>query len=426
MVVPGRRRRDRASSPGSSRTWGPVPSSRHPRPGTPWRSPRWPAARGRPRPDRHRRRRSRATAARARWRHCAEARGRDAGLHPEVGLAGSTPDRPIGSPSCAGRPSSSPASAVSPTRPRRRALLQRVDRGRAARARALRRLAQGDHDGRQGHDPRRRLRSASVQPRGRSRPGGPGGADRCSRRSASWASAPASGSPPAWRSAARWATPIARDFAVLGGHVNLAARLMQASGDDWVLCDTDHARCDGGRGDVRAAPGFMSQGHRSADRRLSRALGPAADAEPEPSTVDRTVPIELATVMAALDAPRPGPAAWSSSRASPGSASRGLLEELVRQARSAGVRTLVGQAAEIEAATPYHAWRSVFEGVLGLEAVHGSRSPARASSWRPSAPDESASAGSAARSDPVARPRGQRDHCASSAATSGPTTRATC
>ncbi len=53
----------------------------------------------------------------------------------------------------------------------------------------------------------------------------------------------------------------------------------------------------------------------------------------------------------------------------PGIGKSRLVEELVRHARSAAVRPLVGLAAEIEASTPYHAWRTVFEGLLGLDAA---------------------------------------------------------
>ena len=61
------------------------------------------------------------------------------------------------------------------------ARLERVDDRCAAGARAIRRLAQRDHHGREGHDARRGLRGAAVQPRGRpdpGRPGGPGAAIR--------------------------------------------------------------------------------------------------------------------------------------------------------------------------------------------------------------------------------------------------------
>ena len=53
----------------------------------------------------------------------------------------------------------------------------------------------------------------------------------------------------------------------------------------------------------------------------------------------------------------------------PGIGKSRLVEELVRHAHSAGVRPLVGLAAEIEASTPYHAWRKVFEGLLGIDAT---------------------------------------------------------
>ncbi len=65
-------------------------------------------------------------------------------------------------------------------------------------------------------------------------------------------------------------SPARRDFAVLGRHVNLAARLLQASRGEWVLCDADDARLGTERTVVRASARLRAEGPRITDRRLPR------------------------------------------------------------------------------------------------------------------------------------------------------------
>ena len=61
-----------------------------------------------------------------------------------------------------------------------------------------------------------------------------------------------------------------QDFAMLGSHVNLAARLMQAAEDGAVLCDAETQAEARREPDLRPAPGVRAQGARHSDRRLPR------------------------------------------------------------------------------------------------------------------------------------------------------------
>ena len=71
-----------------------------------------------------------------------------------------------------------------------------------------------------------------------------------------------------------------RDFVVLGQHVNLAARLMQASGRDVVLCDSQTRGQRARAGVVPAAAGLRPQGHGDADRRVPDPPGPCGCRSP--------------------------------------------------------------------------------------------------------------------------------------------------
>ncbi len=163
-----------------------------------------------------------------------------------------------------------------------------------------------------------------------------------------------------------------RDFAVLGGHVNLAARLVQAAADDWVLCDTTTRDATPTGRSFEQLPAFVLKGMAApidvyrvspGGQKTDRAQQPT---DRRSAIVDRTG--ELATVLAALDAATTGTGSLVVIEGEPGIGKSRLLEELARHAQSAGVRPLVGLAAEIEASTPYHAWRTVFEGLLGIYA----------------------------------------------------------
>ncbi len=154
-----------------------------------------------------------------------------------------------------------------------------------------------------------------------------------------------------------------RDFAVLGRDINLAARLLQASGDEWVLCDATTRDMVPSGHSFERLPAFVLKG-------LASPIDVFRVSSTQPTgrrkaIVDRTS--ELAAAIDAVDAVRTGTGGLVVLEGEPGIGKSRLVEELVRHAQSAGLRPLVGLAAEIEASTPYHAWRRVFEGLLGID-----------------------------------------------------------
>ncbi len=156
-----------------------------------------------------------------------------------------------------------------------------------------------------------------------------------------------------------------RDFIVLGQHVNLAARLMQAAGDDGVLCDAETRAAAGPKRSFDRLAAYVLKGMttpidvfrvRVADRVAGERAG----------MVDRRT--ELGTAIDSLDALRAGSGGIVVFEGEPGIGKSRLVEEVRRTAVGGGVRVVTGSAAEIEESTPYYAWRVIFERLLGLEA----------------------------------------------------------
>ena len=157
-----------------------------------------------------------------------------------------------------------------------------------------------------------------------------------------------------------------RDFVVLGGHVNLAARLMQASGPDVVLADSDTRTGAHGQELYQQLPPFVLKGMaapvdvyrvRPAPSEPGRSLG----------LVDRVA--ERAAAADAIEALLAGRGGFVVLEGEPGIGKSRLIEAWLSLAAAAGTRALVGAAAEIEASTPYHAWRAIFERLLGVSGL---------------------------------------------------------
>jgi len=157
-----------------------------------------------------------------------------------------------------------------------------------------------------------------------------------------------------------------RDYALLGSHVNLAARLMQASGDDAVLCDGATSEEARGRHVFERLPAFVLKGM-TAPIDVYRARPAAAISGQASALVDRTTEMEAAS--ATLAALRAGKGGLVTLEGEPGIGKSSIVEEWLRRARELGVNALVGAASEIDVSTPYNAWRAVFEQLLGVAAV---------------------------------------------------------
>lgn len=157
-----------------------------------------------------------------------------------------------------------------------------------------------------------------------------------------------------------------RDFAVVGQHVNLAARLMQASGDDDLLCDAETHDGVRGWGAWEHLAAYVLKGM-TAPIDVYRVRTAGTEVSPGSGLVDRSA--ERAAAAAALAAVAGGDGALVVLEGEPGIGKSSLVEDWLGRARESGVRTLVGVAEEIEGSTPYHAWRAVFERLVGLDGV---------------------------------------------------------
>ena len=155
-----------------------------------------------------------------------------------------------------------------------------------------------------------------------------------------------------------------RDFAMLGGHVNLAARLMLASGGDAVLCDATTHDTARRRREFERLPAFVLKGMASPTE-VFRVATMAAAAMDHP-IVDRKA--ERAAAGKAMEALAAGEGGVTF-EGEPGIGKSRLADEWLRQAREHGVTTLVGVGSDIDDSTPYHAWRPIFAGLLGLDGV---------------------------------------------------------
>lgn len=161
-------------------------------------------------------------------------------------------------------------------------------------------------------------------------------------------------------------TVTRRDFVVLGEHVNLAARLMQASGADGVLCDTSTREHAHGSEAFERLPAYVLKGM-TVPIEVNRVRAAEVVAERPLDLIDRTD--ELSRASAALAALGQGQGDLLLLEGEPGIGKSRVIREIARRARAAHIRIAIGLAAEIESATPYHAWRAIFERLLGLDAV---------------------------------------------------------
>lgn len=178
-----------------------------------------------------------------------------------------------------------------------------------------------------------------------------------------------------------------RDFAMLGRHVNLAARLMRAAGDEHgILCDASTYEQARDRHVFERLAAYVLKGlDRPIDVYLARPGGAAADRRP--AMVDRTREVEAAAAL--LAALREGRGGLLTIEGEPGIGKSRIVAELLERARRLGIRAIVGSATDIDLTTPYNAWRQVFEELLGVTALSEPRARQEAALVRVSADDES-------------------------------------
>ena len=157
-----------------------------------------------------------------------------------------------------------------------------------------------------------------------------------------------------------------REYTMIGGVVNLAARLMQAA-DDELICDAATQQATEAKFAFEALPPrrlkgwaesvtvFRPRGQRHTRARSRSLVGRGRERR------------LLAERLAALQQGRGGGTVLVEGEAGIGKSR--LIDGLVEQAAGEQIRTLVGAADAVRSTTPYHAWRPVFESVFDLEDV---------------------------------------------------------
>ena len=154
-----------------------------------------------------------------------------------------------------------------------------------------------------------------------------------------------------------------REYTVIGGVVNLAARLMQSAPGD-VLCDEATKAAAGGHIRFETLSPLKIKG-RAAPTVVYRPFSRAIADRAERPMFGRAV--ELQALLARLDALTIGTSAAVGIEAEAGMGKSLLVAELVREAANRSLPAYLAGGSSIERATPFHAWRPVFNRVFGLD-----------------------------------------------------------
>ncbi len=155
-----------------------------------------------------------------------------------------------------------------------------------------------------------------------------------------------------------------REYTMVGDVVNVAARLMAASGND-VLCSEGTYQAAQTRLPFQRLPRFALRG-KAEPVGVYRPLGDAAEAKKRlPTMVGRTA--ERTALTAHLEALENGTSRVVLVEGEAGIGKTRLVTDLLQQAEARGVASLVGTGDAIEKSTPYHAWRAVFSQLFRLD-----------------------------------------------------------
>jgi class 3 adenylate cyclase len=156
-----------------------------------------------------------------------------------------------------------------------------------------------------------------------------------------------------------------REYTMIGGVVNLAARLMQAANNE-LICDAATQQATQAKftfktlsprslkGWAEPVATFRPRGQRLTKAPSQSLIGRGRERR---LLAERLVGLQQGQGGAVL---LEGDAGIGKSR---------LVDALVEQAAGAPVRTLVGVADAVRSTTPYHPWRPVFESVFDLQEV---------------------------------------------------------
>jgi class 3 adenylate cyclase len=154
-----------------------------------------------------------------------------------------------------------------------------------------------------------------------------------------------------------------REYTMIGGVVNLAARLMQAANDE-LVCDAATRQATQAKFAFEALPPRPLKGWAEPVAVFSP-RGQLLTSAPSRSLVGRAREQGLlAERLVGLQQGRGGTVLLEGEA---GIGKSRLVDALVEQASAEQVRLLVGAADAVRSTTPYHPWRPVFESVFGLE-----------------------------------------------------------
>ena len=156
-----------------------------------------------------------------------------------------------------------------------------------------------------------------------------------------------------------------REYGVIGGVMNLAARLMQAA-PDTILCDVATHRAARSRLRFEELPAIHVKG-KAAPVAVYRPVGPARGPDGPRGMLGRVDErAALAERLRALEEDRGG---LVMVEGEPGIGKSRLLADLLERAEARGLRSLTGVGDAIEQGTPYHAWRLPFTQLMGLVGI---------------------------------------------------------
>ncbi len=177
-----------------------------------------------------------------------------------------------------------------------------------------------------------------------------------------------------------------REYTIIGRAVNLAARIMQAAQEHHeVLCDEETSRAARGCYEFEALPSRRLK-NIEGEVTLCRPLDAVAPCGASRATVGRDA--ELATLARKLEGLRRGQGGVVVIEGEAGIGKSQLVSELVARAAGSGISPLVGGGDPIERSAPYHAWRPIFQTLLGAdEATDRETRLARVANWLREEPD---------------------------------------